>query len=581
MVINSDTTAQARSTKKNLWLEAQTDPDVILLSPEELGHRECFKLLDNLTFKTRLCFLGIDELHLIYWWGKSFRPAFQQLGVIRARLPLRRGRSIPILGTSATLREGPPMESIRAVLGLIPGKYHLIRRSNMRHDIQIICREMQSGIGGTSFPELYWVLDSDENTVIFCKTISLGFRLASYLWQRAKSKGFRNLPGRIRHFNALNWISFNDQTLGFLNNNESSSITIATDVLSIGWDSKFSRDAIILGEPKDVDELVQKIGRIGRNRKAVSNPRAFIYYTRTALATAKNISQKLPAAKQSTEEMMDITMAQFLLAPCKPKIINTIYDNPVEDLPCNCSQCIEDPPTKPPEKCHCSGINCAPESITSSHLDSEQAKKTTRKKVPAAERITKQLRAFGSSELQKLRNLIFFEVPAGEHNFLPPDAFLPDDKIKMIIDELYSIKDITDVEALVGGNPLLNNHHERLLQRCHMLREEFKELHAENVAKRKAQRMGIVPARASDSEEQKSDNEHDNESDKDSEAVSLVLESQSDSGELEVQEPATSLKWRINFRYERYHGRHKISLTLFLYRSGTIISVVSSRNPEL
>ena len=118
MVINSDTTAQARSTKKNLWLEAQTDPDVILLSPEELGHRECFKLLDNLTFKTCLCFLGIDELHLIYWWGKSFRPAFQQLGVIRAQLPLRRGRSIPILGTSATLREGPTMESIRAVLGL-------------------------------------------------------------------------------------------------------------------------------------------------------------------------------------------------------------------------------------------------------------------------------------------------------------------------------------------------------------------------------------------------------------------------------------------------------------------------------
>ena len=216
MVINADTIAQARKTKRNLWFEARTDPDIILLSPEELGSRECFQLLNNLSFTARVCILRIDELHLLYWWGKSFRPAFQQIGVIRARLPLRRGRQIPIIGISATLREGPPMDSIRAVLGLIPGKYHLIRRSNMRHDIQIICREMQSGIGGTSFPELNWVLDSGENTVIFCKTISLGFRVACYLWWCAKSKGFSNLPNRIRLFNSLNWAFMSSKTFDFM-----------------------------------------------------------------------------------------------------------------------------------------------------------------------------------------------------------------------------------------------------------------------------------------------------------------------------------------------------------------------------
>jgi len=182
VVINADTTAQARECKRNLWVEAQTDPDIILLSPEELVSRECFQLFNNVAFRARLCVLGIDELHILYWWGKSFRPAFQQVGVIRARLPLRDGRAIPVIGISATLREGPPMTSIRAILGLVPGKYHLIRRSNMRHDIQIICREMRSGIGGISLPELDWVLDSSRNTVIFCKTIALGFRVASYLW---------------------------------------------------------------------------------------------------------------------------------------------------------------------------------------------------------------------------------------------------------------------------------------------------------------------------------------------------------------------------------------------------------------
>ena len=91
MFINADTIAQARTTKRNLWFEAQSDPDIILLSPEELVSRECSHLLNNIAFSARVCILGIDELHLLYWWGKSFGPAFQQIGVIRARLPQRDG----------------------------------------------------------------------------------------------------------------------------------------------------------------------------------------------------------------------------------------------------------------------------------------------------------------------------------------------------------------------------------------------------------------------------------------------------------------------------------------------------------
>ena len=48
------------------------------------------------------------------------------------------------------------------------------------------------------------------------------------------------------------------------------------------------------------------------------------------------------------DEIMDISMAEFLLACCKLKVLNTLYDNPVEDSPCKCSRCIKDPPTKAP-----------------------------------------------------------------------------------------------------------------------------------------------------------------------------------------------------------------------------------------
>ena len=58
MVINTDTIAQARTTLQYLWIEAQTDPDIILLSPEKLGSWESFHLLNNDSFTARVCILG-------------------------------------------------------------------------------------------------------------------------------------------------------------------------------------------------------------------------------------------------------------------------------------------------------------------------------------------------------------------------------------------------------------------------------------------------------------------------------------------------------------------------------------------
>ncbi|KAF8804254.1 hypothetical protein BYT27DRAFT_7259398 [Phlegmacium glaucopus] len=136
VVINSNTCAEAHGANKDLWIETCTKD-----------------------FCKRICKLGIDEIHLLHWWGRSFRPAFQQVGFLRPRLPLFRGSNISLIGTTATLQKGRILNNICNLLGLKPGSYHCIQRSNMRHDIQLIFREMRSGIGGTSFPELDWVVD--------------------------------------------------------------------------------------------------------------------------------------------------------------------------------------------------------------------------------------------------------------------------------------------------------------------------------------------------------------------------------------------------------------------------------------
>ncbi|KAF6744772.1 P-loop containing nucleoside triphosphate hydrolase protein [Ephemerocybe angulata] len=325
VVINGDTVSEARARKTNLWTECRKEHSIILISPEELISPSFRDLLSSKEFAARVCRLGIDEAHLIYSWGASrFRTAFLELGHIHTRLPAVNGGFIPVIATSATIRAGPPMESICTTLGLVPGEYHLLRHSNLRRDIRITLRQISSSISGVSFPELDWLLDCKENTVVFCQTISLGFRLTAYLWRRGMAKGMADLPSRIRMFNSLNSADFNQKTLGFLNNNESSSIKIATDVLSVGWDSPWTTNAVLLGEPDDLDEFVQKIGRAGRDRTKVSHPRAFLYYSKTSTTTA----EKLLKATESSTRMrvegtaMDISMARFLLAPCKSASLN-------------------------------------------------------------------------------------------------------------------------------------------------------------------------------------------------------------------------------------------------------------------
>jgi hypothetical protein len=212
----------------------------------------------------------------------------------------------------------------------------------MRHDIQIIFHELRSGITGHSFPDLDWILEEGNNTVIFCKTIALGFRVACYLWYKAAH--LSNHEKRIRLYNSLNWPTYNSETLGFLNNNQESSIMIATDTLSVGWDSQFTRNAVLIGEPNDIDEFVQKIGRISWDDDAIPHPHAFLYYTWTAIATAKQVvhgghfrsARSGVKVSKSGDLAMDISMAKILLAKCKINAVEEPYKDLAVDPACIC-----------------------------------------------------------------------------------------------------------------------------------------------------------------------------------------------------------------------------------------------------
>jgi superfamily II DNA helicase RecQ len=123
VVINSNTYTAAQRDGRDLWKEVCEGVMIILLSPEELASHGCFMLLEDPKFTQRVSVLGVDEVHLIYWWGKHLHPSFHQIGNLCSRLPLRNGQQLPVVATTATLRVGEPMVCIQEVLGLVPGQY--------------------------------------------------------------------------------------------------------------------------------------------------------------------------------------------------------------------------------------------------------------------------------------------------------------------------------------------------------------------------------------------------------------------------------------------------------------------------
>lgn len=138
MAINSDTREEAmRLRNENLWVTARQSVNIILAGPEQLKSDEFEKALRDDTFYNRCCGTGFDEVHLLNTWGPQFRKDFLQVGFIKARMKEKHN---PWILTTATLRAGAPYENVLKLLGLVPGRFHLIRRSNLRPEVQILFR---------------------------------------------------------------------------------------------------------------------------------------------------------------------------------------------------------------------------------------------------------------------------------------------------------------------------------------------------------------------------------------------------------------------------------------------------------
>ncbi|KAJ3964266.1 P-loop containing nucleoside triphosphate hydrolase protein, partial [Lentinula raphanica] len=314
---------------------------------EQLTSDQFSITLKNDTFCARLYALGVDEVHLLLTWGKSFRKSFQQVGFVRSRLP----DNVVMMGLTATMRGGTALKSICQFLGLRNGGYHLIRRSNQRHDIQLILREVSSPIDGSSFPELRWILRQNRKTIIFCRSISLGNRVRQYLYHYDVSLGGNphTVNQRICEYNSIS-DSHNEATRRLIQSGECT-IVLATSALAVGVDVEDVEDVVVFGDPEDVDQLLQMFGRIRRRYQTnmQNTYRGILYFN----ANVRKRAQEALDSRNHTG--MDEDLARLYISKCKINCIDEIYDNPHQDIPCNCPTCSRSPPLPRKSPCSCSG----------------------------------------------------------------------------------------------------------------------------------------------------------------------------------------------------------------------------------
>ena len=367
VVINAET-----PERSDMWTRAgESGSRVLLLSPEQLISKRLEKLVNNSGFRKRVCLLAVDEVHLLDTWGTSFRKAYHQISFIRAHFE----SVLVMIAMTATLLPGKQTERVCKFIAL--QDYHIVQRSNCRPEIQLIFHILSHGIENWEFPDLRWVINDmrRKKIVIFCMSIRDGFRVFSYLWKQLDSPHTIRSK-QIRMYNALIWPDYNLKTRELMREQDGCRVIIATDILMVGVDFPDINDVVIVGHPPNVNDYLQKVGRAGRDRALVTNPRGITYITNYARKSAyeilgielptarpgkakvkaqlsdkpkkrhtkkcKILDTDTPAAKSSMSE----EMAKLIVSKCKTTELDAVYRNP---------------PLQPPVRCNCSGCVPAPE----------------------------------------------------------------------------------------------------------------------------------------------------------------------------------------------------------------------------
>lgn len=152
---------------------------LLYISPERLQIKAFYDELRDSMANTPIGAVVVDEAHCVSEWGHDFRPAYLQIGQLRDQLARVSGRSIPLLGLTATASE-LVRKDIRSVLNLPPDSVVQLSSSD-RPNLSLSVHPIDSKF------------KSDVLTELLTKTLPATLKLApNELIPRGKSPPYKH-----------------------------------------------------------------------------------------------------------------------------------------------------------------------------------------------------------------------------------------------------------------------------------------------------------------------------------------------------------------------------------------------------
>ncbi|THG94212.1 hypothetical protein EW026_g7217 [Hermanssonia centrifuga] len=108
--------------------------------------------------------------------------------------------------------------------------------------------------------------------------------------------------------------------------------------------------------------------------------------------------------------------------------------------------------------------------------------------VKQSQRLTKEMRAIGRTKLEELQWEIYFDEDVVRTGFLPPDTFLPEEVIKVVLDRFALINTMRQLEDTTAAYIYLRPHQSKLWDLIQQLAITFSELRA---AKKKRKKTAV------------------------------------------------------------------------------------------